>query len=272
MLILWGLMKKAVIADRIAPAVDMVYASPSDYSSFECWLATMLFMVQIYCDFSGYTDMAIGSARIFGVNLMKNFHRPWLASSLSEFWNRWHISLSSWFYDYVYSPVASFSFMHPSLWYAALLLTFLCSGFWHGASFTFIAWGAYNGFCLILESQVISPRRFKRSVWGILVTQFLMIISWVLFRAQTIPQALEIYYRMFIPENFTISSLGLSAFDWIVAMLFLCLMIFAESYYEEGWMIGTRSAFGSLFFGAIFVMVIWVFGVFGGSQFLYFQF
>src|SRR5262249_46023599 len=139
-LIAWGLFKKTVVADRLALFVNPVYASPERFSGPILALGTVLFAFQIYCDFSGYSDIAIGSARVMGFRLMRNFDRPYTAWSVAEFWRRWHISLSTWFRDYVYIPLGGNRV--PALrWTIAIMIVFLLSGLWHGANWTFVVWG-----------------------------------------------------------------------------------------------------------------------------------
>ena len=153
-----GFFKKVVIADRLAIVVDGVYNNLDDYSGLALIVATIFFTFQIYCDFSGYSDIAIGSARVMGFELMDNFKRPYFSKSISEFWKRWHISLSSWFRDYLYIPLGGNKVMKWR-WYYNLFITFLISGFWHGANWTFIAWGALHGTYLITAIILKNPSK-----------------------------------------------------------------------------------------------------------------
>src|SRR6266550_1833630 len=143
----WGLFMKVVIADRLARYVNLVYKSPNSYEGLTLVVATFFFALQIYCDFAGYSHIAIGAAEVMGFKLMRNFNRPYLSRSISEFWARWHISLSTWFRDYVYIPLGGNRVSTPR-WYYNLFITFLLSGLWHGANWTFVIWGALNGFYL----------------------------------------------------------------------------------------------------------------------------
>ncbi len=144
----WGLFKKVVIADRLAIVVDTIYNSPQHYNCLSLVIATVFFSFQIFCDFSGYSDMAIGAARIMGFKLMTNFNRPYQSKSIHEFWQRWHISLSTWFRDYFYISLGGNRVTIPR-WYLNLFLVFLVSGLWHGANWTFVIWGALHGFYLV---------------------------------------------------------------------------------------------------------------------------
>ena len=155
---IWGFFKKVVIADRLAIVVDGVYNNLDDYSGLALIVATIFFTFQIYCDFSGYSDIAIGSARVMGFELMDNFKRPYFSKSISEFWKRWHISLSTWFRDYLYIPLGGNKVVKWR-WYYNLFITFLVSGFWHGANWTFIAWGALHGIYLITAIILKNPKQ-----------------------------------------------------------------------------------------------------------------
>jgi D-alanyl-lipoteichoic acid acyltransferase DltB (MBOAT superfamily) len=147
-LMMWGLFKKVVIADRLAMLTDPVFNHPHDYTAITLLIATFFFTFQIFCDFSGYSDIALGTAQFMGFKLMVNFNRPYHAKDVSEFWKRWHISLSTWFRDYLYISLGGNRVTVPR-WYFNLFFVFLISGFWHGANWTFLAWGALHGFYLI---------------------------------------------------------------------------------------------------------------------------
>src|ERR1700723_1960420 len=151
----WGLFKKIVIADNVADFVKLVYATPGHYTGAAFVLATTLFSLQIYCDFSGYTDMALGLARMMGYDLRVNFRQPYFSSSVGEFWHRWHISLSTWFRDYVYIPLGGNRVKLPR-YYLNLIITFAISGLWHGANWTFVVWGLLHALFLI-ASQIVGP-------------------------------------------------------------------------------------------------------------------
>ena len=149
---LWGFFKKVVIADSIAPFVEVVYSSPSDFYGLSVWIATLLFTFQVYGDFSGYSDIAIGTAKLFNFRLTRNFRTPLFSKSMKEFWGRWHITLSTWFRDYLYIPLGG-NRVSRGRWYYNLFVTFLVSGLWHGASWAFAIWGGLNGVYLIAEAE-----------------------------------------------------------------------------------------------------------------------
>jgi alginate O-acetyltransferase complex protein AlgI len=204
-LIVWGLFKKAVIADSLAAYVNRVYDNPGLHSGSTLLLATYFFTFQIYCDFSGYSDIAIGSARILGYDLMQNFHLPYLATSIRDFWRRWHISLSTWFRDYVYVTMGG-NRASTGRWAVNIAAVFLLSGLWHGANWTFVIWGGLHGCYYLLE--VLLERTGKglqrictlpRSVgWGlkVFITFQAVAFAWVFFRARTVSDAFLIVGRI----------------------------------------------------------------------------
>ena len=199
-LMLWGFFKKLVVADRLAPIVDAVYANPHAYGGGCLLGATYFFAIQIYCDFSGYSDVAIGAARVLGFDLMKNFDRPYAAASVAEFWRRWHISLSTWFRDYLYIPLGG-SRVSKARWCFNIMVVFLVSGMWHGSNWTYLAWGGLHGILVIISRSTEKWRsRAERllglaavpavsRIAGILVTFNLVAIAWIFFRATSVGEA-----------------------------------------------------------------------------------
>lgn len=208
-LITWGFFKKLVIADNVAFYVNMVYNDPSNYQGIPIIIATYLFAFQIYCDFSGYSDIAIGSAQVMGYNLMENFKRPYLARSIPEFWKRWHISLSTWFRDYLYFPLGG-NRVVKWRWYFNVLIVFVVSGLWHGANWTFIVWGGLNGVYYIISGALKSKKeklykilyidRFHRihKIVEIFITFHLICFSWIIFRANSLSDAWLLIKNMFL--------------------------------------------------------------------------
>ena len=221
--ILWGLFKKIVVADNCAMYVDQVWATYDTQSGSTLLLAAILFTFQIYGDFSGYSDIAIGTAKLFGIKLMRNFNNPYFSRDIAEFWRRWHISLTTWFRDYVYIPLGG---SRVGKWKIArnTFVIFLLSGFWHGANWTFIAWGAYHAVLFLPLILLGMNRKYTNQVaegrwlptWKeagqILLTFMLAVIGWIIFRAATIGQAwdflcgmmqvdtLKAGYRFFLPN------------------------------------------------------------------------
>lgn len=208
-LIIWGMVKKVVVADRLAAFVDTAYALPWERDGLTMLLATYLFAFQIYCDFSAYSDIAIGSARILGYDLMINFRRPYFATTLTDFWRRWHVSLSTWFRDYVYFPMGGNRVTFARCC-ANLMTVFVISGVWHGASWTFIIWGFIHGVILVAE-RVLSrlrdawwvrwwngaPAGLRRAL-GLLITFHIVILSWVFFRAAYVQDAFHVVKRILL--------------------------------------------------------------------------
>lgn len=196
----WGLIQKTVIADRLALVVDRVYAAPGDYSGPALIVATFFFALQIYCDFAGYCDIAIGAARIFGVDLSVNFRRPYFAAGFRDFWARWHITLSTWFRDYLYVPLGG-NRVARGRWALNILLVFLVSGLWHGANWTFVAWGGLHGLYLLGE-RGLQPllnkagRGLPQHLVGVAITFALTCLAWVFFRAQSLHDAATILRGM----------------------------------------------------------------------------
>ncbi|HAP01192.1 MAG TPA: membrane-bound O-acyltransferase family protein [Bacteroidetes bacterium] len=269
-LALWGVFKKVVLADRLTMMVDPVYHAPQNFSSAQLLFATYAFALQIYFDFSGYTDIAIGIARMLGIKLNLNFNSPYKADSLQNFWQRWHISLSSWFRDYVYFPLGG-NKKSANRNNLNLLITFLLSGFWHGANFTFIIWGAWHGIGLITEKylkKIFSftlPRMTKR----IFVFHFVL-VGWIWFRAQSMHDAVSVFKRIF---SFDFSSGTISEMYWteiVFAFAISSLVLLLEFKNIKPEIISSRK--GKWIYSSAMLAGIYLFGVFHLKQFLYFQF
>lgn len=206
-LILYGLFKKIVVADRLALYVNQVYADIPSANTISALLAVVFFSIQIYCDFSGYSDIARGTAKVMGYDLMVNFDRPYLAKSIREFWTRWHISLSTWFRDYLYIPLGGNrgGKLH---WYRNLLIVFVISGLWHGANWTFIIWGALHGFYLIIGLTIAASARNSTSAFTASKLKLLKVtlrqigvfslvsFSWIFFRSANLQQALAMIKKI----------------------------------------------------------------------------
>jgi len=285
----WGLVKKIVIADNLALLVDAVYASPQDHDSITLAVATFAFAFQIYCDFSGYSDIAIGTARVLGIDLMQNFNRPYFARSIGEFWRRWHISLSTWFRDYVYIPLGGGRVDQARL-YVNLMTVFLLSGLWHGANWTFVCWGAVHGACLVLSRATERIRgRFSlpesqiRNIVQIVITFTIVCTAWVFFRAQTLADA------QFILTQLVTVPIELAYFDsaqWLralpapgynvaigfagIAMLVVVQGLQANQPITERLSIRPTWVRWSVYSAALWLLIL--FGNFGSEEFLYFAF
>lgn len=279
-LMLWGLFKKVVIADRAAIYVDAVYNNVPEHSGPTYVLATYLFAFQIYCDFSGYSDLAIGSARVLGVDLMQNFRRPYFATTIPDFWRRWHISLSTWLRDYLYIPLGG-SRHGPQRMYVSLMITMLLGGIWHGANWTFVIWGLLQGVMLCLSKATLPARDALAArlgippglvhAWRVLVTFHLVCLSWVFFRANSVGDAFHILSHLFDgwPRPF---------FDGMVlyhVLPAIAVLLIVQAFQTRASMADRLSAWPAparlgLYVVAMFSIIL--FGVDFGSQFIYFQF
>lgn len=206
-LMLWGAFQKVVIADRAAIVVNMVYDKPDSYSGIVLIIATILFAFQIFCDFAGYSNIAIGAARVMGFNLMRNFDKPYQSKSIQEFWTKWHISLSTWFRDYVYIPLGG-NRVSEFRYSINILLTFLISGLWHGAGWTFVIWGGLHGLYLLIFNWIdkfnknilklgTSTSNWLDNIFQTAITFSLVTFAWIFFRAKDLDQALYIVTHMF---------------------------------------------------------------------------
>lgn len=241
-LFIWGLFKKVVIADRLALFVDKIYEYPEPYATPTLILATVFFAFQIYCDFSGYSDMAIGVARILGFKLMQNFNLPYLASSISDFWKRWHISLSTWFGDYVYKPLGG-SRVKYTKWLRNILIVFLVSGFWHGAKWTFIVWGLLHAFLYFFESwgdlllDKLNLKRIKEmTVYKVLkiISVFIFVcFAWVFFRANSLPDAFLISKRILTNWDGNLF-LGSSTVGFVLSCFLVLLLVVVQIFQYKG--------------------------------------
>lgn len=284
---LWGFFKKLVIADRCAAVVDQVYGQVDHYEGLSLLLATYFFAIQIYCDFSGYADIALGAAKVMGFDLMVNFRTPYGSASISEFWSRWHISLSSWFRDYLYIPLGGNRVVRWR-WYMNLLIVFLVSGLWHGANWTYVVWGGIHGFYLVMAlvlaslwkgSGAADPQRPSRLVhwFNVLITFHLVLVAWVFFRAPDIGTAALLFERVATTPWQLTDVLGLlkdmrtSEVDMtlLLAVLFFLIDPFMDAVVkQERRLSGARSY---AVFGTLAVAIV-LFGFFGSTSFIYFQF
>jgi alginate O-acetyltransferase complex protein AlgI len=230
----WGLAKKILIADQISVIADRVFALPDNRLSFlVAWIGVVIYALQIYFDFSGYSDMAIGLAQMFGFRFKENFNRPYSATSVTDFWRRWHISLSSWFRDYVYIPLGGNRSKRKSRTYINLVIVFVLTGFWHGAQWTFMAWGLFHGFFLVVERFARERKSSKAKVAWPAAQRFLTFIvvcfGWALFRSTSISQAGNFFSTMVRPTSWEIplvvdEVLTAQRITWIVVGLLVLLV------------------------------------------------
>jgi len=303
-LMMLGLFKKVVVADRLALFVNQIYDNPTDYNGLSLIMATIFFAFQIYYDFSGYSDIAIGSAQVMGFNLMENFNRPYFSRSIPEFWKRWHISLSTWFKDYLYIPLGG-NRVKAARWCFNIFVTFLLSGLWHGANWTFIIWGSLHGFYYmfghftqkIRQKFVEITRLYKlpnlQRYFQVAITFCLVCFGWIFFRAKNIKEAFYIITHLFsgvfeglpvVAKNFSevvihkhigIYFFKLPAYELIVAilsLLFMAFIYFAQKNETDRKLLSKKPlwlrwiVYYAMIFGIIF------FGVLTKINFIYFQF
>jgi len=309
-LMAWGFFKKLVIADRLAIYVSEVYGSPELYHGWPVLIATYFFAFQIYCDFSGYSDIAIGAAQVMGYDLMENFRRPYFSKSIGEFWRRWHISLSTWFRDYLYIPLGGNRVAVPR-WYFNLFVVFLISGLWHGAAWTFVVWGALHGLYLIagvvtgarreavwarvsdaydlwqtsargvaargLAVRVVPRAGTIRKVVQVLVTFHLVLFSWVFFRAESLGAAFTMIGNAFdfgarAGGSFLV---GLSGYEFALAVgAIACMEVvhLVERREDMRSLLSRKPGWVRYPLYAALVLAIVLFGEFGAREFIYFQF
>lgn len=283
-LITWGLFKKLVIADRLGIFVDGAYNYYDQQSGVALVLATFFFSFQIYCDFSAYSDIAIGTARVMGFDLMTNFKRPIFARSTAGFWKRWHISLSTWFKDYLYFPMGGSKVAVPRM-YLNLMVVFLVSGLWHGANWTFVIWGAINGFYIVFA---LITKNLRNRIWdktGIpqipflntsiqIITTFTLIgFSRVFFRSENLGQAMAIIKKMAAFDGSISNENNVMITYSFFAIAFLIAVELRREFFPDNLSLSYhRSFWVRNAYYALLVVLILVVGVYDGGQFIYFQF
>ena len=284
-LILWGLFMKLVIADRLAIYVNAIYNTSEQHGGKSFALAAIFFAFQIYCDFAGYSNIAIGVARVMGFKLMTNFNRPYFSRSISEFWKRWHISLSTWFKDYLYISLGGNRVSIPR-WYLNLFLVFTISGLWHGANWSFIIWGALHGFYMVfaiitenwrkLLGQLIRIERFPKTnnIIQTLITFLLVCFALIFFRANNTHDAFLVIRKIILMSgplfiDWTSSTVSYS----ILGILFLFVVELKQEYFKESVSFINHSSILVRYatYTLLFLTILLI-GVFDGSQFIYFQF
>jgi D-alanyl-lipoteichoic acid acyltransferase DltB (MBOAT superfamily) len=299
-LMMWGFFKKLVIADRVAQLVNKVYNDPMDFTGVAFILATYCFAFQIYCDFSGYSDIAIGAAKVFGIDLMRNFKRPYFSRSIRNFWQRWHISLSTWFRDYLYKTLGG-NRVTTWRWYYNILIVFLISGLWHGANWTILIWGGLHGMYYLISTWTINLRSsvntwmrldrlptLQKSI-QIFLTFNLVSFAWIFFRANTVADAFYIISNLFTNVGYVLTnitalgtgqgiistSLGLDKYDIYISILTISFLLLVELFQRaqsfRDW-VNSRPIVMRWSFYYLIMFSILLFGIFQQNQFIYFQF
>ncbi len=280
--VLWGFFKKVAVADSLAPFVDQCWAEPMAFTSVNLWIAVFFYAFQIYCDFSGYSDIAIGSARILGFTFMDNFRTPYFSQNFSEFWRRWHISLSSWLRDYLYIPLGG-NRGSKFMMYRNNMLTMLLGGLWHGANWTFVFWGFLHGLYLIAQRLLGKPfgRVMKalrlpavlKAGINIALVFFFTNLAWIFFRSPNFSVATDIISSMASFEGFNFVSV-MNKFIVMKGFFLIALLLTVEiSNLKMEWVevAVQRPAFRVVSY-AVLLWLIAFFGTFGNNAFIYFQF
>lgn len=266
-LLCWGMFKKVVISDRVAWLVNEVFPHYTQHSSLLLLLAVLFFAFQIYCDFSGYSDMARGIARVMGYELMVNFNLPYFATSIREFWSRWHISLSSWFRDYVYIPMGG-SKVSSSRYVVNVLVVFILSGFWHGANWTFIIWGLLHGIALWVSTLWQANESKNTTFLSAFLTFLFVCFAWIFFRAESLAEAFGFIKHLFSFHPNTLSD----SLWWSKSTLFSCSAILGLLLIER---FGLNKVLSHSHFWIrmlCYAAILYFLGVFNQAQFIYFQF
>jgi len=292
----WGFFKKLVVADSMAVIVNTVYNDVTEFTGLALIFATVLFAFQIYGDFSGYSDIARGAAKVLGYNLMANFNRPYISKSLTEFWARWHISLSGWFQDYIFQPMVWYSKNPARASYYAIITVFVVSGFWHGADWTYVVWGLFHALFRAYEIFTKKSRKkfYKKhgidtnsklfGAYKITVTFALVCFTYIFFRANTMTDAIYVVTHMFsgLTSVFSagylssvLESMGFFSNNGVALLLCIVFMLAVEKWTDEVPLHERINRCAApvrwVFYYAVILLILF-FGYFGQSQFIYFQF
>lgn len=280
--ILWGFFKKVAIADSLAPFVDQVFSEPGTFSSVNLWLALFYYAFQIYCDFSGYSDIAIGFARIMGFDFPANFRTPYFSKNFSEFWTRWHISLSSWLRDYLYISLGG-NKLGKAKTYRNLMVTMLLGGLWHGANWTFVAWGFLHGIFLVVQrfwtdfnfNRLKLPANHNHLILGIkmLIVFSFTCLAWVFFRSPDVGVAMDYLKGMMQLEGFDFVNV-MNKFTVVKGMFLITILVAIEILHIR-MNLSKQILQNPGFRIAAFAVLLWFiafFGTFDSNAFIYFQF
>ncbi|MFT7239169.1 MAG: alginate O-acetyltransferase complex protein AlgI [Cyclobacteriaceae bacterium] len=285
--ILWGLFKKMVIANNCASYVDLIFTNPDEHSSTSLVLGAIFFTIQIYCDFSGYSDMAIGISKLLGIRLSKNFAFPFFSRDIAEFWRRWHISLSTWFRDYLYIPLGG-SRGNLRIKIRNIFIVFIISGFWHGANFTFIIWGALNAFYFLplmiwqknrIHTDTVAAGKVLPTIkefFQMVGTFILTVLAFIFFRAENTENAYQYFIRM---SDFTSTiAFHISDFKNVVVIIILCIFLFSIEWLGREKKHALETMFSinrRVFRWSFYSLILFLIGMFmetNETPFIYFQF
>lgn len=285
-LMLWGFFLKVVVADRLALIVNPIYNYSANYTGMNLLIPTLLFPFQLFCDFAGYSTIAVGIGLVLGFKLTNNFNRPFISKSISEFWNRWHISLSSWFRDYIYKPMLGNTISKKRL-YFSLFTMFLIIGLWHGANWTFIILGGLHGIYMVISvmtfdlrakvSEKLKLDKIPRisNALRIVFIFFLVTVSFVFFRANSLSDAFYILTHIFTNLHFYFRGLAFARKDLLISLFFIILMefvFFINDHEEKKRWFNKLPKLVRWAIYMVFILFILLFGVFNNTKFIYFQF
>lgn len=276
-LMLWGGVLKLCLADRLGIYVDTVYANIAQHNGTTLFLTSILYTIQIYADFAGYSLMAIGSGRLLGIELQNNFNRPYFAKTVTDFWRRWHISLTTWFRDYIYFPLGG-NRCSKARWMLNTMIVFTVSGLWHGAAYTFIVWGAMHGACMVIERLVygdkikhISDKFSIANLLRLMLTFTIVNFAWVFFRVNDLSDVMTIFRKIFTEP-------GMPFLDTNTIMMafFAMALVFAYDFIEEKQLnihlLSSKNIVVRYLTAVLLIVYILAFGVLNGGSFIYFQF
>lgn len=280
-LILWGFFMKLCVADRVGLYVDAVYNNMAMHNGSSILLATFFYTFQLYCDFGGYSLIAIGVAKWFSIELLPNFNKPYMSVSYSEYWKREHMSLTNWLMDYVYYPMVGSS-DRLAWWNSCMIITFLISGLWHGAAWTFILWGLYQGIFLVIDANNARKRKMfekkhslKKKWWWLLITTtatyIVVMFGLIFFRANSVSDSFFAFKQIFTDQG----KLFIDRITFLYGMLTIVLLLFkdyVDEYHSDWKFLDSDKPLISIIASALLICLIVLIGVFGGSQFIYFQF
>lgn len=275
--ILMGAVMKLCLADRLGIYVDTVYANIPQHNGTTLMFASVLYTIQIYADFAGYSMMAVGSGKLLGIELQTNFIRPYFSKTVTEFWRRWHISLTTWFRDYIYFPLGG-NRVSKARWMLNTMIVFTVSGLWHGAAYTFLIWGALHGACMIAERLLygkrikeISDRLTFPNILRMLLTFCIVSFAWIFFRAETIGDATSIISKIFLSHGslfIDVNTLSMAFLAFVIVFMY----DFTQEYGVRLKLLNSRFTVVRYATAAFLICYIIGFGVLNGGSFIYFQF
>lgn len=276
--ILWGIFMKLCLADRIGIYVDTIYSNIDHHSGTTLLFTSILYTIQIYTDFAGYSLIAIGSGQLLGIQLQNNFNRPYFSKTVTEFWRRWHISLTSWFRDYIYFSLGG-NRVSKQRWIFNIMIVFIVSGIWHGAAYTFVLWGAIHGFCMVGERLIYGKQRLRNipdrftplNLLRILITFNIVSLLWIFFRSPSATDAIQIIGKIFIdhgPLFIDMPTLSLAG----VSFVLLILKDMADEWHWKIQLLNNKNRIIQFISCLLLLIFIMLFGVLDGGQFIYFQF